>query len=197
MDLSSRYNKNMNILNTISEIRTGYNPRSTTKIEQQIVFIVYAKDLATNFTEVSELAIPRSYNSYLQDGDILVKSRGANYEAKVFRPHYQGHPYVAASTLLVIRLTSNAYKPAYIARIINSKRTQQLLRLSSSGSIVLTLSPSSIGAIPCPETSPEKQEQLENFTNVLEDYRTCLTKYQRAGEDLTKAIEQQLTKGVL
>lgn len=191
----SPYNEDMAKLNNISEIRTGYNLRSSIRTEQQTVFLISAKELATNFVETGKITIPKSFKNYLRDGDILVKSRGTSYEAKVFKAHRCEYPYVAANTLIVIRLRTDNYKPAYIAQIINSSDSQRFLRSLSLGQTLPSLSPVSLGALSCPEMSPEKQKQLEKIIEIMNDYRACLSQYQKTGETLTSAIEQQLMKG--
>lgn len=190
------YNKGMIILSNIADIRTGYNPRSTAKSEQQTVFAISAKDFATDYTETSKENIPKSFNNYLRDGDILVKSRGVNYEAKIFRPHSREHPYIAVNTLIMVRLKTNHYKPAYITQIINSESAQQFLRSLSSGAVLSTLSPSSLGSLSCPRISLREQEKLENITKTIDEYQVCMTQYQKASEKLVKAVNQQVMKGV-
>lgn len=184
----------MKILNDISEIHIGYNFRSEATTERQTVFVISAKNLA-DFTNADKIVIPWQFNNYLRAGDILVKSRGANYEARVFQPCNQEYPYVASNTLIVVRLTTDAYGPAYIAQVINSEKAQRFLRSLSSGATLPALSPSSLGCLPCPEASLEEQMRLENIAETMDDYRMCLAQYQKAGENLVKIIEQQLMKG--
>lgn len=183
-------------LNSISDIRTGYNFRSITNVKLQTVFLVSAKDLNTDFADVDEIYIPDSYGGYLQEGDILVKSRGASYEAKVFTPLHNDYPYIAASTLIIVRLRDNTYKPSYIAQIINSDGAQQFLRSLSFGQTVPILSPSSLGSLMCPKVSIEKQDQLEIVTETLGEYRIVLSRYVEAQEKLSKALQNEIMKGV-
>lgn len=186
----------MTKLNDIADIRTGYNPRSTSKTNQQTIFTVSAKDLAEDFTNVDKNAIPSSFDNYLRDGDILVKSHGINYEAKVFRSRDYNTPFIALNTLITVRVTVDWYKPEYIAQIINSGRSQQLLRSLSSGATVSVLSPSSLGTLLIPEAPLEKQEQLDDITKIMDEYHACLTQYQKASKNLTKAIGQLFMEGV-
>lgn len=183
-------------LSSISDIRTGYNFRSIANARLQTVFLVSAKDLNTDFADVDEISIPNSYGGYLQEGDILVKSRGASYEAKVFLPSHNDYPYIAASTLIIVRLRSDIYKPSYIAQIINSDGAQKFLRSLSSGQTVPILSPSSLGSLMCPEAPIEKQDQLEIMTETLGEYRIVLAKYIEAQEKLSKALQNEIMKGV-
>ena len=188
----------MKRLHDISLIRTGYNFRSIANTAKQPVFLVSAKDLNSNFTDLDEIEIPNSYGNFLQDGDILVKSRGTNYEAKVFhKPKSTNQPYIAANTLIIISFTDKNYKPSYIAQIINSEETQQLLRSLSSGHTVPILSPSSLGSLRCPEAPLEKQEQFENIAKIIDDYQSTVAQYQKAIDNLTKALKTKLMKGVL
>lgn len=193
---SLRYNIDMTNLKDIANIRIGYNLGRETKTRLQTVFAISTKDLATNYTEIREMKVPASFNNYLQDGDILVKSRGANYEAKIFHPRGQVYPYIAVNTLIIVRLETEYYIPAYIAHIINSENAQQLLRSLSSGAVLSALSPLALGSLPCPRASLEKQEELEEITRTIDEYYTCLAQYQKAGEKLGKAINQQFMKGI-
>ena len=188
----------MKRLQDISQIRTGYNFRSIANTAKQPVFLVSAKDLNSNFTDLDEIEIPNSYGNFLQEGDILVKSRGANYEAKVFhKSKTSNQPCIAANTLIIISLTDKNYKPSYVAQIINSEETQQFLRSLSSGRTVPILSPSSLGSLRCPEASPEKQEQFETVARIIDDYQSTLAQYQKATDNLAKALKTKLMKGVL
>lgn len=188
----------MKRLHDISLIRTGYNFRSIANTAKQSVFLVSAKDLNSNFTDLDEIEIPNSYGNFLQEGDILVKSRGANYEAKVFhKPRTTDQPYIAANTLIIISLTDKSFRPSYIAQIINSEEIQQLLRSLSSGHTVPILSPSSLGSLRCPGASPEKQEQFETITKIIDEYQSTVAQYQKATDNLTKALKTKLMKGVL
>lgn len=186
----------MNRLKDISEIHTGYNFRSIAKIDCQTVCLISAKDLGADFRNLDEIRIPISYNNYLRDGDILVKSRGINYEARVFKAPDSRKRYVAASTIIVVRLKPEDYKPSYIAQIINSDGAQQFLRSLSAGQTVPSLSPSSLGTLNCPKIPLEKQEQIEIVTDAMDEYQITLVKYMEAGEKLTKALKNQLIKGV-
>ncbi len=190
------YNGLMNRLQNISEIRTGYNFRSIANAELQTVYLVSAKDLPTDFTNINKVNIPSSYKHYLRSGDILVKSRGTNYEARVFRDPNHNHPYVAASTIIIVRLIARNYKPSYVAQLINSDGAQQFLRSLSSGQTVPILSPSSLGLLNCPQAPLEKQDQLEIITKTIGEYQITLVRYAEAGEKLTKALKTQLMKGV-
>ena len=192
------YNKVMKRLHDISLIRTGYNFRSIANTAKQPVFLVSAKDLNSNFTDLDEIEIPNSYGNFLQEGDILVKSRGANYEAKVFhKPRTTDQPHIAVNTLIIISLTDKSYKPSYVAQIINLEETQQLLRSLSSGRTVPILSPSSLSSLQCPEASLEKQEQFETITKIIDEYQSTVAQYQKAADNLTKALKTKLMKGVI
>lgn len=186
----------MNQLNHISEIRTGYNFRSIANTERQMVYLVSAKDLDTNFSDIIEIEIPATYGNYLQDGDILVKSHGTTYTAKVFKTKKRDYPCIAANTLLIVRITSKDYKPPYIAQIINSNGVQKYLKLLSSGQTVPFLSPSSLGSINCPKASLGKQDEIEVISEIIGDYQATLVKYMEAGENLTKALNAKLMEGV-
>lgn len=183
-------------LKDISEIRTGYNSRSSSCIGVQDVCIVSAKNLSDNFAGLEMFLIPASYNGYLREGDILVKSRGPVFEAKVFDIHDNLNKYIAANTLLIVRLKTNRYKSAYVAQIINSDGAQQHLRALSFGQTVPTLSPASLGSLVCPEIPVEKQEEIEVVTKAIDDYRITLVEYCEKQEKLMKALKNELMKGV-
>ncbi len=186
----------MDRLQNLSTIHTGYNSRNISNTNLQAVRLVSAKDLASNFIDVDEVHIPNSYQNYLQNGDILVKSRGPLYEAKVFRIPNQKYRYIAANTLIIVHLTSTNYKPSYITEIINAPGSQRFLRSLSSGQTVSILSPSSLGLLNCPQTPLEKQDQLEIITRTIDDYQITIAKYKEASDKLTKALKNELIKGV-
>lgn len=187
----------MSRLHTISEIYTGYNFRSIANKARQTVYLISAKDLSTNFTDINEIDIPNTYKNYLKDGDILVKSRGISYKAKVFKSPNYDHPYIAANTLIIVRLTDKNYKPSYIAQVINSDGAQEFLRSLSSGQTVPILSPSSLGSLNCPKLSLEKQNKLATIAETIDEYQTTLAKYTEASKKLTKSLKTKLMKGVI
>lgn len=183
-------------LGSISEIRTGYNFRSISGVDCQTVNLVSAKDFSTDFVDTDEISIPSSYSNYLQDGDILVKSRGLNYEAKVFIKSDPEASYIAANTLIIVRIKDKDFKPRYIAQIINSDGAQRFLRTLSSGQTVSILSPVSLGSLMCPEAPLDKQERLEIIAKTIEDYEITLVKYVKAQGRLMKVLQNNLTEGV-
>jgi restriction endonuclease S subunit len=183
-------------LSDIAEIRTGYNFRSISNVGLQDVCVISAKDLNNNFTDLEMFLIPASYDGYLRKGDILVKSRGTSFEAKVFNVDDSVNKYIAVNTLLIVRLKTDEYKPSYIAHIINSGGVQLFLRGLASGQTVPILSPASLGILQCPEIPIERQEEIEVITETIDDYRVTMAKYIKAQEDLVKAIENKITEGV-
>ena len=158
--------------------------------------MIGAKDISTNFTEAKRGKIPVNFRDFLQNGDILVKARGENHEAKVFRAQSDDYPYVATSTVLVVRLFNDRYTPLYLAHVINSSKSQKRLRSMSTGRTVASLSPLSMGELQVPDVSLSTQYKIERIMEILDEQRIILTKYYDANERLIKGIQNELIKGV-
>ena len=183
-------------LKDIAKIYSGYGPRSFTNTNRQIVRLVSARDIETDFQDVAEVDIPVSYHNFLKEGDILVKSRGINHTAKVFSVPGCDAKYVASNTLVVVRVVDKSISPHYIAQFINSDNSQQILRSLAFGRTVPFLSPSSLSLIKCPLLAEDKQIEIENFVKILDEYQSTLEKYKKMGDELTKALKTKFMKGV-
>lgn len=180
-------------LNNTATIFTGYCQRGGSFVDSRNVQIVQARDFDSEFINLQSTHISSKYASFLKEGDILVKARGSKFEAKVFR----NTPALAAAanTLLVVRLESKKLLPDYIALIINQPESQKKLRLQSTGAVLSSLSPKTLGSLEIKQIPLEKQQKICNALNAMNEYISLHKRYLKLEEKLTQEIISNLMKG--
>ena len=186
----------MTKLSDIALIYTGYNPRSSASKKLQAVEFIVPKCLDSGWSESITVNIPEKYCNYLRSGDILVKSRGDVYSAKVFMAENRKRHYVASSTLLVVRPTNEMYSSFYISQIINLDTAQQTLKRSSDGKVASAISPSNLGDMDCPFVPVEQQMELEKIGTLMDEYKTISDQYIKLWGKFMQGLRQQIIKGV-
>lgn len=187
-----RYYENMKLSN-IATITTGYCQRKNTGKMLQEVSLVQARDFDSEFINLQSTHISSKYVSFLKDGDVLVKARGSKFEAKVF----SGASVLtaAANTLLVVRLKDKYFIPGYIAQIINQPETQKKLRLQSTGAVLSSLSPTTLGSLEIKQIPLEEQQKICDALNTMNEYISLHKRYLRLEEKLAQEIISNLMKG--
>jgi restriction endonuclease S subunit len=180
-------------LNDTATIFTGYCQRGGSFVDSRNVQIVQARDFDSEFINLQSTHISSKYASFLKDGDILVKARGSKFEAKVF----SGASILtaAANTLLVVRLKNKYFIPGYIAQIINQPETQKRLRLQSTGAVLSSLSPMTLGSLEIKQIPLEKQQKICDALNTMNEYISLHKRYLRLEEKLAQEIISNLMKG--
>lgn len=177
----------------IAIIFTGYCQRGSSFANSRDVSIVQARDFDSNFTNLQLARISSKYASFLEEGDILVKARGSRFEAKVFRG--AAMPTAAVNTLLVVRLTDEAFLPEYVAQLINQSDSQKKLRLQSTGAVLSSLSPTILGSLDIKPIPLEEQQKICNALNSVNEYISLHKRYLELEEKLSQEIISNLVKG--
>ena len=74
----------------------------------------------------------------LKEGDVLFAAKGTKNFAAVFENHNE--PSVASTSFFVIRPTDNNLLPKYLAWVLNSQKTQTLLKSQAIGTSIPSIS---------------------------------------------------------
>lgn len=187
-------------LKEIARIIPGYAFRSAI-IETPTgnLRVVQTKDIKTDchLRSVEGLAlingfIPRS-NAYLQEGDVLLASRGAgNHKATVYKTADDNT--IASSTLYIIRVKSSVILPEYLSLFLNSKEGQNLLSLITSGAYIQNITRKSLEELKIPIPTVEQQRNLVALQDNIWWQEQIQTRKSRLKKNIIEATLKHITK---
>jgi restriction endonuclease S subunit len=169
-------------LNQFSTIQSGHTFRlSIDTLPAGEVRVFQAKDLTAN----SILALPavalERHRYELQDGDVLVSTRGTFRAAAV---ELKGHRAVAASSVMVIRITSPQVLPAYLALYLNSPSGQIQLHAAATGLTVKSITIPQFGALNIPVPPIAAQTTLALLTANITAQQTIMNSKNKLLNDI-------------
>lgn len=163
----------------IKSISYGYSFRE--KIEGDIfgnVFVLQAKDVQVgklNKETASTIKLENLKEKFvLQNDDILLTNKG-RFSACVFKNN-TNDMFITSSGLFVIKLSSNAYTPEYIAMFLNSNKGQGQINSRLETMTIPSLTKDSLLAIEIPDISIEEQQQLVELNKALSEYEILVSK---------------------
>lgn len=159
------------VLKEIVEVFSGHTVRG--RVEGDPLGEVYAiqlKDLAKHYSEISDFphlikasGVPK--NQFLQKGDILFVSKGANNFALVFDKDY---PAIAISVFFVLRITNKKIDPYYLAWYINQEKAQGYLHTGKEGTMITNINKVTLENLEIEVPSKEKQKKINEITKLWE-----------------------------
>jgi restriction endonuclease S subunit len=177
-------------LGDIATIRSGYTFRAALhKLPQGNVQVFQARDVLSD--EISQLPGIRFSNAshLLQNGDVLLSIRGA-FRARAICPHSQ---VVAASSVLVIRLTDQTIVPEYLALYLNSSRGQDQLKSVAMGATIKTITRSELYKLTIPIPPPKTQRILSSLKeNIKRQIQLASRQQELANVILSGAIKSAI-----
>lgn len=151
------------VLKGIVEIFSGHTVRG--RVESDPLGEVHAiqlKDLTKHYSEISDYShrikasgVPK--NQFLQKGDILFVSKGANNFALVFDKDY---PAIAISVFFVLRITNKKVDPYYLAWYINQEKAQGYLHTGKEGTMITNINKVTLENLAVEIPSKEKQNMI-------------------------------------
>lgn len=127
---------------------------------------------------------------YLEVGDILFISKGANNFATVYDLK-DGVATVASSVFYVIKVDTSKANPYYVAWYINKKRVQQYFTTHASGTYSLSINKEVVEDIPLILPSLEIQRKIANVARLAQKEQYIYTALK---EKRNQLIETQLLK---
>tara|TARA_R110002051_G_scaffold58469_1_gene107690 strand:- start:7256 stop:7843 length:588 start_codon:yes stop_codon:yes gene_type:complete len=128
------------------------------------VRVIQLKDFTNNYSEIGEECylvdgskIKDKY--YLQDGDILFISKGANNFAVTYNKT-DSIPTIASSALFVITVDPKVAYPRYVAWYINQTPVQSYFKQNEMGTYITSINKKTIEEIPLKLPPIQMQEKI-------------------------------------
>jgi restriction endonuclease S subunit len=180
-------------LGKLGLIRTGHHFRE--KIEpcpSGNVRVVQTKDFITGGgVDVASLT-PVALEDFkeelvLQDGDIIVRSRGgSNFPAAVIHEL----PFVAlpAFPILLIRVQEKDVLPDYVAWRLNQGKTQNALQAEAMGSFIPTVSKTALASLSIPIPPLQIQKDIVTLHQLVEEEQRLLQEISTKRQALTNRL---------
>lgn len=130
---------------------------------------------------------------YLQLGDILFISKGANNFAIVFE-RQDDIPTVASSVFYVIRIDASKADPHYVAWFINSVGVQQYFQAYAAGTYSLSINREVVEGIPIILPPLDIQRKIAKVAKLAQKEQYIYTALK---EKRNQLIEVQLLKSIM
>ncbi len=179
-------------------IASGYSFRG--KIKSSLngdLRVVQLKDMENDYSNIGDDCtyidgsdIKEKY--YLEVGDILFISKGANNFATVY-DFKDGVATVASSVFYVIKVDATKANPYYVAWYINKKRVQQYFTTHASGTYSLSINKEVVEDIPLLLPSLEVQGKISRVAELAKKEQYI---YNDLREKRNKLLEVQLLKSI-
>lgn len=185
-------------LKQFAEIQTGYLFR--TKVPEEPsgnVTVVQMKDCsAINGIDwescvKTQLAQVRDHE-WLREGDILIPSRGNNYQAVYVDSNIAERKAVASPHFFVIRTISPQILPKYLDWWVNLQANQKYLNQNVEGTMTKSLRRPVLQALPLKIPSLSKQEMIIAMAETVKQERLTALRLIENNEQLMNAIAQHL-----
>lgn len=157
------------VLKEIAEIFSGHTVRGRVESNPSgDVYAIQLKDLAKHYSEITDFphqikssGVPK--NQFLQKGDILFVSKGANNFALVFDKDY---PAIAISVFFVLRITDKKIDPYYLAWYINQEKAQGYLHTGKEGTMITNINKATLENMPIDVPITIKQKSIVEMNKL-------------------------------
>lgn len=185
-------------LKQVADIQTGYLFR--TKVPEDPngnVMVVQMKDCSVMNGIDWENCVKTQLNQvreheWLREGDILIPSRGNNYQAVYIDSRIADRKAVAAPHFFVIRVTSPKILPKYLDWWLNLQTSQKYLNQNVEGTVTKSIRRPVLQALPIKIPSLSKQENIISIAETVKQERLTALKLIENSEQLMNAIAQHL-----
>jgi len=155
------------------------------------IAVVQAKNIAPGVPITRETALPKvaleqkASNATVQDGDVLLASRGTavgGFKATLVAD--PGPSMIAASSVYVLRPDAKFISAGYLAVFLNSEIGQETLRRLSTGSNIRTLLIKELQEMEIPRPSPSAQRPLASVYENISNQTQLLNKRKSLLQDI-------------
>lgn len=161
-------------LSSIAVIRSGYSFRGPVAHKDKGIYgVIQAKDIKGLYIDERKLIRSNQYFSeerLQKTGDILLSSRGS-FRATVYGLN---RPTVAASSVFVLRLTSNKFTPEFIAAYLDSAAAQNYFFQNAHGATIQSLNLDSLNNLKVPVIPVEQQHLIVGLQQNVERQKHVL-----------------------
>lgn len=177
-------------LSQIADIRMGYPFRS--RIEHEAdgdIAVVQMKDISeSNFIDLAtavRVNLPDVQpHHFIQNGDLIFRSRGANYAAALASEI--AFPVVLAAPLMLVR--PKGALPDYLLWYINLDNTQALLGELSEGTSTKMISKAALAQLEVPILPRHQQEMIIELSRMQQQEEKLMSEIVSQRKKLTKGI---------
>lgn len=185
-------------LEQVADIQTGYLFR--TKVPEDPngnAVVVQMKDCSAingiNWEHCVKTQLDQvREHEWLREGDILIPSRGNNYQAVYIDSCIADKKAVAAPHFFVIRVASHEILPKYLYWWLNLQASQKYLNQNIEGTITKSIRRPVLQALPIKLPSLSKQESIISIAETVKQERLTALKLIENSEQLMNAIAQHL-----
>lgn len=112
----------------------------------------------------------------LNNGDIILVSKGSNNKAILYEGQYA--PAIAVSAFTILRLHVDNLMPEFLHWYVNSTEAQEYFNMHRAGTTTLNLSKKAIDELPVPIPALEKQQIMMKLVKQYELYKSLATEYE-------------------
>lgn len=132
--------------------------------------VVQLKDFENNYTAIGDDCVlvdgeKIKTKNYLENGDVLFISKGANNFAV---PYIESDniPTIASSALFVLKINKNLANPDFVAWYINQSKAQNYFKTKESGTYTTSINRVTLEETPIALPSIEVQTKIAEIANL-------------------------------
>src|SRR5699024_10285928 len=181
-------------LKELANISTGYSfrskvrhdPEGQTKVIQMGDVDKYKGIIVDSLSTIANFS-PRSDRYFLNEGDIIMISKGYNLNAYLI-PEGVGK-VVAVNSFIVLKVTSAKIIPAYLVWFLNAVRTQHFLQAVDSGTSTPSLSKRTHETVEITFPTKERQQLLCDIDQLK---RKVINLHKQVAQKKKKLIDVML-----
>lgn len=181
-------------LGELGELTTGFQVRSAIsdvpEAPHQLITIGDVGDEGIDFSRLARMDLgSRIWRYALNPGDLLLRSRGANYKSAVV-PMLDA-PTVATAPMYVLRLQVDHVLPEFLVWWINRDETQEQLASEARGSYIPTVSRESFANLKVPIPPLDLQGRIADMEGLRRDERNLMHRVEELRRrEIQLALEQ-------
>lgn len=188
-------------LSQVVDISIGYTFRGAVSVDPTgQLLVIQAGDLSgelvfsggDTLTRVS-LDTART-NAFVQQGDILLTSRGAvrgGFKATLVN-HSFDTPIIASSSLYILRLVSDNLLPEYLTIYFHSKPGQRALQNMATGATVRSVPLSKLQEMDIPVPELSKQQMVIDVYENMKQQKALLQRKIQIREEIVEGVMNTL-----
>jgi len=152
-------------------LSSGYSFRGKIKdIHNGDVRVIQLKDFEENYTIIGNDCVlidggKIKTKNYLENGDVLFISKGANNFAVPYKS-VDDFPTIASSALFVLKVNKEKANPDFVAWYINQSKVQNYFKTNESGTYTTSINKATIEQTPIALPSLETQTKIAEIANL-------------------------------
>lgn len=156
---------------TYQGLSSGYSFRGKIKdIHNGDVRVIQLKDFEENYTIIGKDCVlidgeKIKAKNYLENGDVLFISKGANNFAVPYKS-VDDFPTIASSALFVLKIDKEKANPNFVAWYINQSKVQNYFKTNESGTYTTSINKATIEQTPIALPSLETQTKIAEIANL-------------------------------